>query len=200
MNTYTISKISDAPDWSAIPSLPIDQVHKADTAPVRAWAQAAYNGSSLFIRLRAEETDIRMEESGPLAKTWEDSCLEFFFRPLETDPRYINLETIPSGAYFMGIGTGKPDVMRLIPQRPENALQTKVAFFDGGWEVSYELSYDFIRRLFPAFAPKSGDVLRANFYKCGDKTPQPHWLSWSRVEADPLDFHTPQYFGTLIFE
>jgi len=200
MKTYTIKKISGTPDWSVIPCLTIDQVHKADTAPVRAWAQVAYNGQSLFVRLRAEEAHIRMEESGPLAKTWEDSCLEFFFSPVESDPRYINLETIPSGAYFMGIGTGKPDVMRLIPQRAENGLQPHVAFFDGGWEVSYELSYSFIRRLFPSFAPKSGDVLRANCYKCGDKTVQPHWLSWSRVETDPLDFHTPQYFGTMIFE
>ena len=75
MNTYTIKKIPGTPDWSCVPSLPIDQIHKADTAPVRAWAQAAYNDSSLFIRLRAEEADIRMEESVPLAKTWEDSCL-----------------------------------------------------------------------------------------------------------------------------
>ena len=200
MNTYTIKKISDTPDWSAIPSLPIDQVHKADTAPVRAWAQVAYDRSSLFVRLRAEEDNIRMEESGPLANTWEDSCLEFFFSPVEGDPRYINLETTPGGAYFMGIGTGRQDLMRLLPLRPEAGLQIRVSFFDGGWEVSYELSYSFIRRLFPSFAPKSGDVLRANCYKCGDKTVQPHWLSWSRVETDPLDFHTPQYFGTMIFE
>ncbi len=200
MKTYTITKVSGTPDWSAIPSLPIDQVHKTDTAPVRAWGQVAYNGNSLFVRLRAEEAHIRMEESGPLAKTWEDSCLEFFFRPMESDPRYINLEITPNGSYFMGIGTGKPDVMRLIPQVPENGLQPKVVFFDGGWEVSYELPYPLIRRLFPAFDPKSGDTLRANCYKCGDKTAQPHWLSWSRVEAQPLNFHTPQYFGTMIFE
>lgn len=200
MRTYTITKVSGTPDWSAIPSLPIDQVLNTDTAPVRAWGQVAYNGNSLFVRLRAEEAHIRMEESGPLAKTWEDSCLEFFFRPMESDPRYINLETIPSGAYFMGIGTGKPDIMRLIPQRPESGLQTKVEFFDGGWVVSYELPYPLIRRLFPTFSPKSGDILRANCYKCGDKTVQPHWLSWSRVEADPLDFHTPQFFGIMIFE
>ena len=200
MNTYTVKKVSGTPDWSAIPSLPIDQIHRANTSPVRAWAQAAYNGKSMFIRLRAEEANIRMEESGPQASTWEDSCLEFFFSPVNGDPRYINFETVPSGAYFMGIGTGKHDLMRLTAPRPENGLQTKVAFFEGGWEVSYELSYSFIRRLFPAFGPGSGDTLRANFYKCGDKTPRPHWLSWSRVEAEPLNFHTPQYFGTLIFE
>lgn len=200
MNTYAVKKVSGVPDWSAIPSLPIDQVHKADISPVRAWAQVAYDGNSLFVRLRAQEANIRMEESGPLAKTWEDSCLEFFFSPVNGDPRYINIEAIPSGAYFMGVGTGKADLMRLIPLRAENGLQTKVAFFDGGWEVSYELPYPFIRRLFPSFAPKSGDTLRANFYKCGDKTVRPHLLSWSRVEAVPLDFHTPQYFGTMIFE
>ena len=106
MNTYTIKKISDTPDWSAIPSLPIDQVHKADTAPVRAWAQVAYDRSSLFVRLRAEEDNIRMEESGPLANTWEDSCLEFFFSPVEGDGRYINLELNPNACLCMGLGDG----------------------------------------------------------------------------------------------
>ena len=41
--------------------------------------------------------------------------------------------------------------------------------------------------------------IRANFYKCGDKTAHPHFLSWNPVEVPHPDFHRPEFFGKLIF-
>ena len=40
--------------------------------------------------------------------------------------------------------------------------------------------------------------LRANFYKCGDKTAHPHYLSWSPIHTEKPDFHRPEFFGELI--
>ena len=40
----------------------------------------------------------------------------------------------------------------------------------------------------------------ANFYKCGDETQKPHYLSWNPVKTSKPDFHRPEYFGKLIFE
>ena len=40
-------------------------------------------------------------------------------------------------------------------------------------------------------------VLRANVYKCGDRTSHPHWMSWNPVRT--LNFHAPDEFGQLIF-
>ena len=199
MKHYTIQKVSGQPDWSAIPSLPIDQVHKADRSPVRAWGQVAYDDEGLLVRLRAEEANIRTEESGPLARTWEDSCLEFFFAPVEGDKRYVNVETIPSGSFFLGIGTGKHDLLRLLPQGAQSSFAPQVALVQGGWEVTFRISYTFIRCLFPSFEAKPGGTIRANCYKCGDKTPVPHWLSWSPVTVEPLNFHVPECFGTMTF-
>jgi hypothetical protein len=48
------------------------------------------------------------------------------------------------------------------------------------------------------FSVAAGEVWRANFYKCGDETSQPHWAAWHPVEA--LNFHLPQCFGQLRFE
>ena len=39
-----------------------------------------------------------------------------------------------------------------------------------------------------------------NFYKCGDKQVEPHYLSWNPVLTDNPDFHRPEYFGKVIFE
>ena len=43
-------------------------------------------------------------------------------------------------------------------------------------------------------------TLRANLYKCGDKLCSPHFLSWSKVELEKPNFHSPQFFGELTFD
>lgn len=45
-----------------------------------------------------------------------------------------------------------------------------------------------------------GKTVTANFYKCGDDMPVRHYLSWNPVGLERPNFHTPQFFGKLIFE
>ena len=45
-----------------------------------------------------------------------------------------------------------------------------------------------------------GKEMGANFYKCGDELPTPHFLSWSPIEWAEPSFHRPEQFGKLIFE
>lgn len=200
MKTYTITRVNGNPDWSAIPSLSIDTPYKADSYPIQAWAQIAYDDENLYVRLRAVEEHIRIEEAGPLASTWEDSCLEFFFSPIEGDPRYVNIETTCGGAFFIGVGLGKHNLFRMLPWGTDVTFEPKPTRVDGGWEISYRMPYEMLRLVFPTFAPKSGEILKANCYKCGNLAKIPHWMSWSPITAEKLDFHTPQYFGTMIFE
>ena len=42
--------------------------------------------------------------------------------------------------------------------------------------------------------------VHGNFYKCGDALPEPHFLTWSNIEAPAPNFHLPGLFGKLIFE
>lgn len=46
----------------------------------------------------------------------------------------------------------------------------------------------------------SGLEAKANFYKCGDNTSKPHYLSWNPIGTESPDFHRPDFFGNLIFE
>lgn len=43
-------------------------------------------------------------------------------------------------------------------------------------------------------------AIKANFYKCGDETSVPHYLSWSNIMTKEPDFHQPEFFGELIFK
>ena len=46
----------------------------------------------------------------------------------------------------------------------------------------------------------AGQRVRANFYKCGDETPEPHFLSWNPIDTPKPDFHLPEFFGLLELE
>lgn len=47
------------------------------------------------------------------------------------------------------------------------------------------------------FNPSSANSIKGNFYKCGDKTAKPHYVSWSPIATPSPDFHRPEYFGCL---
>ena len=42
------------------------------------------------------------------------------------------------------------------------------------------------------------EKLLGNFYKCGDATLLPHYLSWSQIDTEQPDFHRPEFFGELL--
>ncbi len=52
----------------------------------------------------------------------------------------------------------------------------------------------------PDGMPNGGFSLRGNFYKCGDLTSEPHYLSWAPITFERPNFHLPAYFGNLILE
>lgn len=200
MRAYTIVKISGAPDWQIIPALPIDTALWGTGATnIRAQARLAYDDAALWVRLRAWETAIRAEYRGRPHPVSQDSCLEFFFCPTEGDTRYFNVEFNPNGALFLGFGSGLDDLTRLLVS-DEQTLFSPVPFIaEGGWGIEYRLPFAFVRRFIPRFAPGAGSSIRANCYKCGDKTPRPHYIAWNPVAGDVPCFHRPMDFGRMIF-
>ena len=50
----------------------------------------------------------------------------------------------------------------------------------------------------PITTLKAG-VIRANCFKCGDLTVQPHYMMWNETTSETPDFHRPQDFGRMIF-
>ena len=194
MREYTIIRRTD---WRNVPALQIDQWMKTDPMPVSAQAQICYDDEALYVRLSAVEENIRAELTGKLDEICEDSCLEFFFCPMPDDRRYFNIECNPNGCLFLGFGPNVDELVRLIPENPAiipNAQRTC-----DGWETVYAIPYSFIRMFFPDFSPAPGKSIRANCYKCGDKTVQPHYLTWNPVPHQRCAFHNPDAFGIMHF-
>jgi len=66
-----------------------------------------------------------------------------------------------------------------------------------GWSLALTIPTSiFIHDKLPTL---SGIHARANFYKCGDDCPEPHYLAWNDIGTPAPDFHQPRYFGELVF-
>jgi hypothetical protein len=63
--------------------------------------------------------------------------------------------------------------------------------------VELHIPVRFAQIFVPEFTLRPGMILRANFYKCGDNTAQPHYIAWNAVNHPTPNFHLPQYFGEL---
>ena len=194
---YQIQKITGKPDWNKIEKAPIDQKLWLPCEQISAYAQLAYDDSRLYVRLHAEEPTIRAENTGMLDQPCQDSCLEFFLSPAEGDARYLNIEMNPNCCLYFGIGTGRDDLVRLLPAQGVGALNAHCTRSGTGWDLYYSLPFSLLRLFFPAFHPHG--IMRGNFYKCGDLTQQEHYLAWNRVACAEPDFHRPEFFGELVF-
>lgn len=200
MKYYQIKKADCEIDWSAVERLEIGCKY-LDTPPeICAFAQICYNDDGIQVHLWSENDDVRAVETGPLGAPYLDSCLEFFFSPMEGDTRYFNIEFNSNGCLFLGLGRSRSDRTRLIHNDVDVLFAPKISRTDTGWEIFYTVPYRLILRFFPDFEIKKGKTVRANCYKCADLTVPANYLSWNPVTSTPLTFHSPECFGLMEFE
>lgn len=200
VRSYHVARVDGEPDWSAIPVLDIDNQQWLDPVDIAAHAQLCYDDEAFYVRMWAQEADIRAEypSNDLLANTYEDSCLEFFLAPVPGDARYLNFEFNPNCAVGVQIGTEKANRTRLV--RTDDVYESASMRTDDGWEITYKIPFDFIRQFYPDFTAESGAVLRGNFYKCGNLTAHKHYLSWNPIDSGTPNFHMPACFGELVLE
>lgn len=138
-----------------------------------------------------------MQDNGPV---WEDSCCEFFVQD-PSDGTYYNFELNCVGTLLNAKGSGREKRV----YRSEKELNRVRRFHsldrkeysennaEFSWTVGMVIPFD-LMGINPSDLPS---VLKANFYKCADKTAHVHFLSWNPVGCPSPDFHRPDYFGEL---
>ncbi len=194
---YSITKVSGKIDWSTISVIPIDKVLWTDDYGIRAQGQLCYDEDYLYVHQRAVERDIRAENTEPLSPVYEDSCLEFFFM-IEGSQNYFNFEINPNGCLGTGYGPEKTNRISIVRDDAQEYFDIHTDRTEDGWEVFYRIPLEYIRLFDPDFRFKGS--LRANMYKCGNKTVNKHYLSWTDIDLETPNFHCPEYFGKLDFE
>ena len=194
--TWIIPRAEETPDWNAVPELEVSEVLWLPDCGIRAFGRFCYSAESLHVRLRAVEENIRAEYTAPLSRVCEDSCLEFFFMP-EKDDRYFNFEINPNGCPYAGFGRSRQDRVVLYRRDAKQLFAIRTQKTPDGWEASYRLPLSFLRLFWPDFSFTGS--LRANVYKCGEKTAREHYLSWNPCSSETPDFHRPADFGVMTF-
>lgn len=163
----------------------------------------ARTADSIAIFYHVHGLDLRAIAVEDNDRVWEDSCCEFFVAD-PSDGTYYNFELNCIGTLLSA--NGKDRSSR--PRRTREELDTVIRFADFPREVieSENTIHDWNVGMIIPFSMMGVDPdnlpssLKANFYKCGDKTAHPHFLSWNPVLTPKPDFHRPEFFGTLIFE
>jgi hypothetical protein len=161
----------------------------------------AHTEGYIFLKYTVSEKAIRAINTEPNGSVYEDSCVEFFVK--FDDKGYYNIECNCIGTMLMGFGPERnnrsrlsADVIRQIKFQSTMQNNPKDKIIDWTMTLAIPLSV-FIHH------PKlslSGKTRSANFYKCGDKLPEPHYLTWSNIDFVKPNFHLPEFFGNIIFE
>ena len=161
----------------------------------------AYGINSLLLQYEVAEKEVRAVYTQPNDPVYKDSCVEFFVSFDEKG--YYNFEFNCIGTCLAAFGPGRSE-RTFLPIAAIEKIKSLSHICRGGsrsgdvhWQLTMMLPFDaFIHHSLTDLKNKKA---RANFYKCGDETQQPHYLCWNNIQAPKPDFHLPQFFGTLQF-
>lgn len=186
-----------------LPWNPIATVNWPDEYPYQPAVdfQIAHAGDRLFLHYRVAEDFVRANYIRPNEAVWEDSCVEFFLS-LDDRKTYFNFEFNVLGTGLIGYGGAiKSSRKRLAPATIEMvSTATSVLNIDG--KKTWNIVLAIPAAIFAEQGLTSFDACQAhaNFYKCGDALPVPHFISWAPIDHPSPNFHLPEYFGALTFE
>lgn len=180
----------------------IDQVNWEKDFPksLPVSVRVAHDGNRLYLYYKVTGEALRAVNTEDFGSIWQDSCVEFFMQR-EGETAYRNFECNVLGALLSRRhetrenGVPQVDLMPLITR-----YGTIKHRYEGERQVSDWTMYLEIPKSALGFAESeslSGQNIRANFYKCGDKTAEPHFLSWNPIDLPAPNFHVPQFFGLL---
>jgi len=183
---------------------PIANQNWVEASQVNAAFSIRHDGSSIYLYYKVEEPQVRAVNTGFNSPVWEDSCVEFFLS-FDGDDGYYNFEINAIGTVLGAFGKDRHKRLHLpdsflsriettpsLGRDPIESLDERTT-----WEVQLVIPMETFH--FSKMEILSGMDAHANFYKCGDKLKQPHFLSWKPVLTSTPDFHAPRYFGQLSF-
>ena len=148
----------------------------------------------------AKETDPRRTQTENQTEVYKDSCVEWFvnFAP-EVCDRYFNMETNANGAMYAAFRKDRYDY-QMMEEADIESMNVQALIHEDAWEVRYQIPFALIQKYIPGYHFEDGQVIRANFYKCGDGTAQPHYGMWNEFFPEKPDFHRPEFFGEIVLD
>lgn len=195
LDSLSIDRLFTICDWQDIAHSPWKAEYPYEP---RVRFQIVHSAAKIYIRYTVEEEYVKAQYVRPNENVWEDSCVEFFIS-LDDRQTYYNFEFNVLGTGLIGYGiANKAERKRLDPMLVEQ-IDTFTQVFKVNGKKSWDITLAIPKTIFSGQL-KSGVPVAANFYKCGDKLPEPHFMAWNNINSPTPNFHQPQFFGEVIFE
>jgi len=198
------------PEWKSAPELEIREFmgpvpHFIPAVKVR----LLYHPEWIYVMFRVEDHYVRAVSSAINGRVWEDSCVEFFFSPDPANPlAYFNLEVNCAGVpLFHFKDPARPDaalpsdddIRKIVIAHSVPGLVNPEITKPLTWTIGYRIPVEMLMQYGTVARPAPGVRWGANFYKIGDKTSNPHWMTWSPIDHPVPNFHLPAQFGIIEF-
>lgn len=222
MNTYIIKKSVltlplthtwPTPEWEHVGSISVDNFLKesSDHRPVTR-VKAVHDNASIHIFFKVNDRYVRSTRTKYLDDVWNDSCVEWFVQTVH-DRGYFNFEINCGGVLYASYiedptrinGAIKKftclpadlaamiDIRHTLPSVVDPEITEPIE-----WSIELSVPISVLEHFAGPIGMLSGQIWRANFNKCADKTSHPAWATWNPVTE--LNFHRPWEFGEIVFE
>lgn len=154
----------------------------------------AHTDEKLYVRFEVKGEVPLATKTQDLEPVNEDACVEMFIGDKD-NTHYWNFEFNPAGVCNASHRKErKVDVVRLNAEQLQSIQRLPVQLCAAHWSLLVGIPLELIE-----LDLTHEHARRANFYKCGDKTPMKHYASWNPIEAEAPAFHLPEYFGEIEF-
>ena len=167
----------------------------------------AFTSDAFLLNYRVVEETVRAQYGEDNEQVWTDSCMEFFLSPDKDSDVYYNLETNCIATVLLGVRGGDVEKShaskQLLATIKRWSSLGRVPFeqhvAEGEWQTAFVVPFEvYWHHDLQSLMEENRCVMRANFYKCGDLLPKPHFLSWSPIDYEKPNFHLPRFFGEII--
>ncbi|MCK9410851.1 MAG: carbohydrate-binding family 9-like protein [Prolixibacteraceae bacterium] len=165
---------------------------------------AGFSEEYLWLSYEVKGDYFRAKALADQESVWQDSCVEFFifaggdkgfdnwlgaiYRNFEFNVLGVCLSAVGTKSKRASLSPSEMNQILRFPSIDRNNLPSEGDCFDWNMSVAIPLKLLGIGQ---------GSKFRANFYKCGDLTAHPHFLSWNSINVTIPDFHLPQFFGEV---
>ena len=174
-------------------------------------AKMVYDKDNLYVIFRVKDKYVKCITDQINGPVWKDSAVEFFFAPdVEKPLQFFNLETNCGGTALLGYvnPTDRSQNKRLTEEeiRQIEIVSSMPKITDPEiteeiiWTIEYRIPIAILQKYSAVTLPAKGVEWRANFYKIAEITSNPHYITWSKIDKPIPNFHSPEYFGRIIFK
>lgn len=167
------------------------------------YVNIAHDGARVYIQWKVLCELTRTTKVYDLEQVCEDSCCEFFCR-IPGSVLYTNLEVNAIGTMTASRRTARRENVVRFTEEEFAQIERYTSLGREPLDTIREHDYTILlcvpMELLGIQPNELPDHLMANIYKCGDKTPRPHFVSMFPIPIPNPDFHCPEFFQSIEIE